>query len=146
MPVLSSCVERIVACESPCPTSSIPVERAALQIHVYQPTETDASEEFSSSGGGEGEEVMAASVCELPSRMWDGLWESLIFEDDTKLNLLDYIYATVLFSDANVDCKPLHLQSIHGCLTQVQSISSHGIVSCSCTALQEQAKLSWLEQ
>ncbi|ETW84330.1 AAA+-type ATPase [Heterobasidion irregulare TC 32-1] len=103
MPVLSSCVERIVACESPCPTSSIPVERAALQIHVYQPTEADASEEFSSSGGGEGEEVMAASVCELPSRMWDGLWESLIFEDDTKLNLLDYIYATVLFSDANVD-------------------------------------------
>jgi hypothetical protein len=48
---------------------------------------------------------MAASVCELPSRQWEGLWDSLIFPDDTKTKLLDYIYATVLFSDANVDCK-----------------------------------------
>lgn len=47
---------------------------------------------------------MAATVCELPSRMWDGLWDSLIFSDDTKSRLLDYIYATVLFSDADVDC------------------------------------------
>jgi len=46
---------------------------------------------------------MAASVCELPSRQWEGLWDSLIFPDDTKSRLLDYIYATVLFSDANVD-------------------------------------------
>ncbi|THH14965.1 hypothetical protein EW146_g5442 [Bondarzewia mesenterica] len=104
VPVLSSCVERIAACESTCPTSSIPIGQAALQIHVYQPTEGDAFEEFSNgSGGGEGEEVMAASVCELPSRTWEGLWDSLIFPDDTKTKLLDYIYATVLFSDANVD-------------------------------------------
>lgn len=48
---------------------------------------------------------MAATVCELPSRMWDGLWDSLIFSDDTKSRLLDYIYATVLFSDADVDCE-----------------------------------------
>lgn len=48
---------------------------------------------------------MAATVCELPSKMWDGLWDSLIFSDDTKSRLLDYIYATVLFSDADVDCE-----------------------------------------
>ncbi|KAI0069027.1 P-loop containing nucleoside triphosphate hydrolase protein [Artomyces pyxidatus] len=103
VPVLASSVERIVACESPCPISPLPISQAALQIHIYQPTEGDSSEEFSSGPGGEGEEVMAASVCELPSRQWEGLWESLIFPDDTKSKLLDYIYATVLFSDANVD-------------------------------------------
>lgn len=48
---------------------------------------------------------MAASVCELPSLSWEGLWESLIYSDDIKSKLLDYIYATVVFSDADVDCE-----------------------------------------
>ena len=50
---------------------------------------------------------MAAPVCELPSIGWEGLWESLIYEDDVKTRLLDYIYATVVFSDADVDCGSL---------------------------------------
>ena len=50
---------------------------------------------------------MAATVCELPSIGWEGLWESLIYEDDVKTRLLDYIYATVVFSDADVDCGSL---------------------------------------
>lgn len=83
----------------------LPIAQAALQIHIYQPTEEDAVEEFANGSGGEGEEVMAASVCELPSRLLEGLWDSLIFPDDTKSQLLDYIYATVLFSDAGVDCQ-----------------------------------------
>ncbi|KAA1466152.1 P-loop containing nucleoside triphosphate hydrolase protein [Dentipellis sp. KUC8613] len=103
VPILASSVERIAACESPCPISPLPIAQAALQIHVYQPTEEDTVEEFSNGPGGEGEEVMAASVCELPSRLLEGLWDSLIFPDDTKSQLLDYIYATVLFSDADVD-------------------------------------------
>ncbi|KAH9999412.1 thyroid receptor-interacting protein 13 [Russula vinacea] len=89
VPVLASSVEQIAACESSSPTSYLPVAQASLQIHVYQPTD--------------GDNVTAASVCELPSRQWEGLWDSLIFSDDTKSRLLDYIYATVLFSDANVD-------------------------------------------
>ncbi|EIM88236.1 thyroid receptor-interacting protein 13 [Stereum hirsutum FP-91666 SS1] len=101
--VLSSSVDRIIACESPCPSTSLPIEQIALQIHVYQYSENDTPEEYSNAGGAEGEEVMAATVCELPSKMWDGLWDSLIFSDDTKSRLLDYIYATVLFSDADVD-------------------------------------------
>lgn len=77
-----------------------------MQIHVYQPSDGDTFEELASGGGrGDGEEIMAASVCELPSLAWEGLWESLIYSDNTKSKLLDYIYATVVFSDANVDCK-----------------------------------------
>jgi len=46
---------------------------------------------------------MAATVCELPSRGWEGIWESLIYSDDVKSKLLNYIYATIIFSDAGVD-------------------------------------------
>ena len=103
--MLASSVEQITACESSSPTSYLPVAQAALQIHVYQPNDGDAVNGFSAGPSSDGEEIMAASVCELPSRQWEGLWDSLIFPDDTKTKLLDYIYATVLFSDANVDCK-----------------------------------------
>ncbi|KAF7797507.1 hypothetical protein EIP86_008707 [Pleurotus ostreatoroseus] len=102
--LLANSVERIVASESPCPSSSLPIEQISLQIHVYQPSDSDAFEELASgSGRGDGEEVMAASVCELPSLGWEGLWESLIYSDNIKSKLLDYIYATVVFSDADVD-------------------------------------------
>ena len=106
VPLLASSIEKIVACECPCPTPSLPIEQVALQIHVYQPTDADAFEEFTSgSGRGDDEQVMAASACELPSMSWEGLWESLIYSDDIKSKLLDYIYATVVFSDADVDCE-----------------------------------------
>ncbi|KAH8999365.1 thyroid receptor-interacting protein 13 [Lactarius akahatsu] len=103
VPVLASSVEQITACESSSPTSHLPVAQASLQIHVYQPTDGDSAEGFSTGPSGDGEEITAASVCELPSRQWEGLWDSLIFPDETKSRLLDYIYATVLFSDADVD-------------------------------------------
>ncbi|KAI0723349.1 P-loop containing nucleoside triphosphate hydrolase protein [Earliella scabrosa] len=104
VPLLASSVEKIAASECPCPTSSLPIEQTALQIHVYQPTDADAFEELTSgSGRGDDEQVMAASACELPSMSWEGLWESLIYSDDIKSKLLDYIYATVVFSDADVD-------------------------------------------
>lgn len=45
-------------------------------IHVYQPSNDGASEEMTGGMGsdGPGEEVMAASVCDLPSRALEGLW------------------------------------------------------------------------
>ncbi|KAI0650044.1 P-loop containing nucleoside triphosphate hydrolase protein [Trametes meyenii] len=104
VPLLASSIEKVVAAECPCPTASLPIEQTSLQIHVYQPTDADAFEELTSgSGRGEDEQIMAASVCELPSMSWEGLWESLIYSDDIKSKLLDYIYATVVFSDADVD-------------------------------------------
>ena len=107
VPQLSSSVERIAASESPCPSPSLPIEQISLQIHVYQPSDSDAFDELATGNSrGEGsEEVMAASVCELPSLNWEGLWESLIYSDGIKSKLLDYIYATVVFSDADVDCE-----------------------------------------
>jgi hypothetical protein len=141
VPVLASSVEQITACESSSPTSYLPVARASLQIHVYQPTDGDSVEGFSAGPSGDGEEIMAASVCELPSRQWEGLWDSLIFPDDTKSRLLDYIYATVLFSDANVDCKSRFSGFLCVHNNMPQSISYPGIALYYCMVLRGQEKL-----
>jgi pachytene checkpoint protein 2 len=76
----------------------------ALQLHVYQPSDSDSFEEFYSSNNAE-DETMAASVCELPSRSWEGLWDSLVYADDIKTKLLDYIHATLILSEAGIDCE-----------------------------------------
>ncbi len=127
-----------MACECPCPTPSLSIEQAALQIHVYQPTDADAFEELTSgSGRGDDDQIMAASACELPSMSWEGLWESLIYSDDIKSKLLDYIYATVVFSDADVDCKCCGGYSdffyILILLPNSQSMSCHGTALYFCT-------------
>jgi pachytene checkpoint protein 2 len=106
-PDLASSVERIVASESASPSSSLSLDEMSIQIHIYQPCDSDSFEAFANDGGGasDGEEVMAASICELPNRNWEGLWDSLIFAENIKMKLLDYIHATLVFSDANIDCE-----------------------------------------
>ena len=70
---------------------------------MFQPYADDTYEECTGGSDGE-EEVVSATVCEMPSRSLEGLWESLIYADGVKSKLLDYIYATISFSDADVDC------------------------------------------
>lgn len=104
---LASSVERVFVAESSCSSHhSLHISEMSLQIHVYQPADSDSFEEFTNSSGARGDEdeTMAASVCELPNRGLEGLWDSLIYADDIKLKLLDYIHATLVLSDANVDC------------------------------------------
>jgi hypothetical protein len=107
VPELASSVEKITISESAYPHPSISPQEALLQIHVYQPSDADTFEEFSNSAGvkDDDDNTMAASVCELPNRSWEGLWDSLIYADDIKMKLLDYIHATLVLSDANVDCE-----------------------------------------
>jgi len=111
IPELSSSVEKITVCESQCSSPSLTIEEMSIQIHVYKPTDSDIYEEFSNSSGSRNEDdnTTAASVCELPNRNYEGLWDSLIYGDDIKMKLLDYIHATLVFSDANVDCELPHL-------------------------------------
>lgn len=103
-PTLASSVERIAVSESSCPSSSLPLNEISLQIYTYQPSENDTVEEYTNGSGDSAGDPLAASVCELPCRSWEGLWEGLIYADNIKLRLLDYIYATLVLSDANVDC------------------------------------------
>ncbi|KAF9246966.1 P-loop containing nucleoside triphosphate hydrolase protein [Melanogaster broomeanus] len=102
-PTLASSVEHIAVSESSCPLEYLPLNEISLQIHTYQPSENDTVEEYANGPSDGGADVLAASVCELPCRSWEGLWEGLIYADNIKLKLLDYIHATLLLSDANID-------------------------------------------
>ncbi|PFH52672.1 hypothetical protein AMATHDRAFT_74132 [Amanita thiersii Skay4041] len=105
VPELASAVDRIVAAESSCPHQSLSLDMVSFQIHVYQPSDSDSFEEYANAPGSRDDEdaTVSASVCELPNRSWEGLWDSLIYADDIKSRLLDYIHATLVLSDANVD-------------------------------------------
>lgn len=111
-PILEHTVERIYASESSCPDRSIHISRADLQIHVFQPYPDDTYDQCTGGGDGE-EEVVSATVTEMPSRGLEGLWESLIYEDGVKSKLLDYIHATMFFSDADVDCEDRSVPGAH---------------------------------
>jgi hypothetical protein len=78
----------------------LPQNQVSLNVHVYQCFKSDDVPEYTNDGE---EEVMAATDLVLPSTMWEGLWESLIYPDDIKMRLLDYIYTTIVFSDAGID-------------------------------------------
>ena len=105
-PFLTTHVDRIRIAEiAATSATSISVSEAKLEVHVYQPSSTDIVDEFSAAdpNADEGDETTAASVAELPNRSLDGVWDSLVYEDDIKPKLLNYIYTTLLFSDANVN-------------------------------------------
>lgn len=140
-------MDRIVVCESTCPSQSLPLDELALQIHVYQPSETDSFEEFSNGAGSKDDEddTMAASVCELPNLSWEGLWDSLIYADDIKMKLLDYIHATLIFSDADVNCERNIFNGTRTLIPLLQLILFHGIASSYCMDHREQERHRYAE-
>ncbi|KAF9908428.1 Pachytene checkpoint protein 2, partial [Lobosporangium transversale] len=83
------------------------VKEVNLQIHVYQMQSHGAMEEeydnMNDGGVESGETVVTAQHWDLPCEEFDGVWDSLIFEDQLQLKLLDYIRTTLLFSDKNVN-------------------------------------------
>ncbi|KIY67345.1 thyroid receptor-interacting protein 13 [Cylindrobasidium torrendii FP15055 ss-10] len=103
IPDLAEAVDRIIVAEAACPQQSPSLSELIINVHVYQPTDSESFDEFTNTGKDDEDETSAATVCELPNTRWEGLWESLIYADDIKLKLLDYIHATLVLSDANVD-------------------------------------------
>ncbi|XP_062322805.1 pachytene checkpoint protein 2 homolog isoform X1 [Osmerus eperlanus] len=51
----------------------------------------------------EEEELSAANHWLLPAAEFHGIWESLVYENGVKKQLLDYVSTTLFFSDKNVD-------------------------------------------
>lgn len=69
-----------------------------LHLHVYQlHDDGPGTEEL------DDEELAAANHWLLPSTDFHGMWDSLVFDDDIKRNLLNYAATTLLFSDRKVD-------------------------------------------
>ena len=76
-----------------------------FRIHIYELSDEQSFDRVSSNPSDASEEITAASETALPSQNLEGLWESLYYEPDIKSKLLDYIYSTIDFSDADVDRK-----------------------------------------
>ncbi|KAG9104710.1 hypothetical protein FRC06_011604 [Ceratobasidium sp. 370] len=102
-PILGQEVELIRITEGASPTPELPISSTNLIVHVYQTVDSGFEDQFANAGEDGEEAPVVATVCELPSRVWEGLWDTLVYEDDIKSRLLSYIYATLLLSDANVD-------------------------------------------
>ncbi len=71
-------------------------------IHVFELSREEISvEEIEPSGGGD-EWTAGCDSLALPHVSLDGLWENLIFDSRTKLQLLKYAQSAILFSDKKV--------------------------------------------
>ncbi len=76
--------------------------QADLRIYVFQLNEEGSAEEMAEEEG-ESADLPACRQWVLPCREFHGLWDSLIFDDCIKFNMLEYAATTMLFSDKCVD-------------------------------------------
>ncbi|KAK1926102.1 putative regulation of meiosis-related protein [Papiliotrema laurentii] len=99
-------VAQIRVAESSNGQTSVEIHEADVLVHVYSPSYEAPLESFGNDdedSDDDEERVPSATVRQLPSLELDGLWENLIYADDIKSRLLNYIYSTTAFSDAGID-------------------------------------------
>ncbi|TYJ51399.1 hypothetical protein B9479_008031 [Cryptococcus floricola] len=103
--ILREHVDRVWVEEGVMGVESIQASEAEIQVHVYKASVDDLLEEFTADldDDDDEEKVSAASVRSLPSKELDGVWDTLVYSDDIKARLLNYIYSTILFSECEVD-------------------------------------------
>ena len=64
------------------------MQAAYLGVHVFLKFSDISNGIESRDDDDDDDATIAASVCELPKRNWEGLWNSLIYAGDIKLKLL----------------------------------------------------------
>uniref|UniRef100_A0A1B6BWW7 Pachytene checkpoint protein 2 homolog n=1 Tax=Clastoptera arizonana TaxID=38151 RepID=A0A1B6BWW7_9HEMI len=79
------------------------VKDVTFRYYIYRLNTEGLQVELMDEGGKEGEEQAAANHWILPSSDFHGLWDSLIYEDGIKGNLLKYAETIMMFSDRGVD-------------------------------------------
>ncbi|XP_073976534.1 pachytene checkpoint 2 protein isoform X3 [Rhodnius prolixus] len=75
------------------------INPAELNLFLYRLNRDGSSSECLEDEG----QTTAASYTELPSALYEGLWESLIFDSDIKNTLLQYARTMLLYSKCGVD-------------------------------------------
>jgi hypothetical protein len=99
-PLLSANIQRIQIGESRPSKRVLDLSQTALKVFVYQfHDEDDVEADVLVSET----QATASRHWALPSRHFDGLWESLVFDNQLNLALLDYIHTALLFGDCGVD-------------------------------------------
>ncbi|XP_058876750.1 LOW QUALITY PROTEIN: pachytene checkpoint protein 2 homolog [Acipenser ruthenus] len=79
----------------------IDLNSCCLSIHIFTLSEEEPSTEENLEE--EDDNLIAANHWLLPSAEFHGIWESLVYENEIKTQLLDYVSTTMLFSDRSVD-------------------------------------------
>uniref|UniRef100_S4RT38 Pachytene checkpoint protein 2 homolog n=1 Tax=Petromyzon marinus TaxID=7757 RepID=S4RT38_PETMA len=74
--------------------------KTPVEVHVMQLNDDGPSMEELNQGD---DNLPAAQHWILPSTEFHGLWESLVYDSEIKLQLLNYVMTTLLFSDKNVN-------------------------------------------
>ena len=70
-------------------------------VHVHQLYDEDAAEEDADNEGG----AVAFQLWTLPAAEFDGLWESLVYDDEVQPRLLRYVSTAMRFSELGVDAR-----------------------------------------
>lgn len=71
-------------------------------VHVHQLFEEEAEEEGVDGGD---DESVAFQLWTLPALEFDGLWESLVYDEDVQAKLLRYVSTAMRFSELGVDAR-----------------------------------------
>ncbi|KAJ3316922.1 Pachytene checkpoint protein 2 [Blyttiomyces sp. JEL0837] len=101
-PFLNEHVETLRISESSFGMGVVELQGVKLVVHVYQCVDSD-EERNQLEQNEEPDSANASSCTSLPSRQMEGLWESLIFDDDILARLLNYVSFSLLFGERRVD-------------------------------------------
>ncbi|KAF9582230.1 Pachytene checkpoint protein 2 [Lunasporangiospora selenospora] len=94
-----------------------------FSVHVYQLHDEGVVEHHSD----EEKSVMLAHHWSLPCREFEGIWDSLIFDEDIKTQLLEYVQSALLFSDRGVSADLVSWSRFRAC--RLVEINSHSLFS-----------------
>lgn len=94
-PVLAAQVRHVRVFDVAAASTAPPV------VYVHQLFDEEAEEE----GADGDDEAVAFQLWTLPSLEFDGLWESLVYEEDIQPRLLRYVSTAMRFSELGVDAR-----------------------------------------
>lgn len=86
------------------PGTELPPERADLRLHMYTLDEFGAQRDALTDAT-TGEDLAACNVWALPSADFHGLWESLVFDDSLKEDMLRFVETAFEFEARGVDSR-----------------------------------------
>lgn len=94
-------IHSLKICElTPPDTKHVDVNGVIMDFHIFTlDCEGPGMEEMEDGD----DDIPAAQHWMLPSQDFHGLWESLVYDDQIKQQLMDYVSTTLLLSDAKID-------------------------------------------
>uniref|UniRef100_F1L017 Pachytene checkpoint protein 2 n=1 Tax=Ascaris suum TaxID=6253 RepID=F1L017_ASCSU len=113
---LSTLVENIlVGCSASPEGTSLTLTDSSISdanVHFYRIAEYEAEKQEISADGDPQSASVGSQMWELPCREFDQIWESLVFDDNIKNELLSYVYALLRISDRGANSSILRVNRL----------------------------------